>query len=175
MTNRSPPPWARAGNRLNSALLLPTLGDGKTESLFLPRFSSPFLVSPLSGAVWNFPAAKRGEITLSVYLPGGGLRVSLLDHWRNPADETVGEEAPVSAVLTGEALGHSADRPAFSEVRLSFDCEKGVAVLSYGETGQTLPLSAAVPYGLCDLHLQCAALFEDPDGSYISSIRYRGQ
>lgn len=164
-----------AYNRISGALLLPTPGYGRNESLFLSRPDSPFLISPLTGAVWNFPAGQCGRVTLSVFLPGGGLRLSLLDHWRNPSDPTVAGEAPVSVVLTKDILGQNADNPSFAEVTFTFSCEKGSAVLSCAGYETALPLRTVPPYGFSYLHLQCAARETDLAGSYIASVAYTAE
>ncbi|MCQ2413220.1 MAG: glycoside hydrolase [Clostridia bacterium] len=160
-----------AYNRENGVRLLPSPLEDGTEALYVAPSVSPFTISPATGAVWNFPMAKRGEATLDLHVGGAGLRVSLLDHWRNPSDETVADEAPISLLLTIDAENEAADAPFFKTVRVKFDLDAGTAELIDRESVTKLSLSSVPPFGLCYLHLQSVG-DRGAEGSYIRSLGF---
>lgn len=161
-----------AYNRTHGALLLPSPEQNGKEALHITYLQDDRLVSCLGGAVWNFPIAIAGRVTLCAYLPGKGLRVSLLDHWMNPCDETVSYYADASVVLSG---GDGTADPRFSVYTLDFDCESGtLLLLKDGKTVSEHPMRGDCPNGLCYLHLQTAAAAPDASGSYVSRIEFTG-
>lgn len=61
------------------------------------------LVSDIRGAVWNFPAARKGEIALKAKFNKGfkGAKIMLHDRWINPSDEVADTLALASIKLPG--------------------------------------------------------------------------
>lgn len=158
-----------AYNRVPSTLLLPSPEENGKEALHLAPIEDERLLNGYSGAVWNFPAAKRGRITLRAYLPGKGLRVSLFDYWVNPTDDTVPYFAPFSIVLRGDMQGDEL----FTEFIITFDCDsKQVAVQSGEYVKLHFTLNGELPHGLHYLHLQSAVAENDTLGSYVSGWRF---
>lgn len=134
-----------AWNRTNGALLVPDPAGDFGEVLMLRRVDDPALYSPTQGVVWNFPAAKRGEVTVRL-AETGGMRLALLDHWMNSCDDTLPLYAGVCLELPASGA---------AEIKVAFDTGAGEAkATSNGELLCTLPLNGAAPNGFCYLHLQ---------------------
>ncbi len=159
-----------AYNRTHGALLVPSPENDGHEVLHICRTDDDRLVSNVGGAVWNFPAAMSGSVSFGLHIDGEGLRVSLVDHWLNPCDPTVRTLAHVSAHLTSGMLS---SQKVFTEVRLDFDCEAGMAALFVNNRYiSRTRLHGTAPHGLCYLHLQSAAEKPDPLGALISFMKF---
>lgn len=158
-----------AYNRTHGALLIPSPESEGHEVLHICRTNDPRLVSNVGGAVWNFPAARRGTVTLRVKIAGAPLRVSLLDQWLNPCDPTVGEVAFASFKLTKE------DTPfEFKEISLRFDCEsRKVSIDIEGASISSFSLKGDMPNGISYLHLQSGAEEADFDGAMIAELSFQ--
>ena len=155
-----------AYNRVSSALLLPSPENNGKEALHIAPLEDKRLLNGYSGAVWNFPASKKGKIALRAYLPGKGLRVSLFDYWVNPIDDTVPYFAPFSIVLRKNMQNDEQ----FTTFEITFDCEsKRVTVEAGDYVKLTFPLNGELPHGLHYLHLQSAVAENDTEGSYVSA------
>ena len=159
-----------AYNRINTALLLPSPENNGKEALFLAPQTEPHLISKVSGAVWNFPALRKGKLTLRAYLPGGALRLSLLDHWFNPTDDSVEYFAPFSVNLRRDMQ----DGELFTTFEIEFDTENMTARLSAGKyLDLSFRMNGEAPNGLCYLHLQYAS--DDMNGAYITGWEVKGE
>ena len=162
-----------AYNRTHGALLVPSPENDGHEVLHICRTDDDRLVSNVGGAVWNFPAARRGSVFVGIHVDGDGLRVSLLDHWINPCDPTVRNTSNISAHITSGMLSST---KTFSEVRIDFDTSMGAAALYVnGRYVSRTRIRGSAPNGLCYLHLQSAAENPDPRGSLISYMRFHAQ
>ena len=159
-----------AYNRVNSVCMIPDpLREGR-EAMQICRSSDPRLVNGIGGAVWNFPAAKRGTVKIKFLVDGEGIRVSLLDHWVNPTDEEVRLVADFTGVITAAA---QRSRDSYTELRLLFDCEANtVAVYADNRFLSQVTMKHAHPHGLCYLHLQSAAAGSDPRGTLIAGMEF---
>ena len=152
---------------------MPSPENNYKESLFIRRVDDDLLVSGIGGATWNFPMAKKGTLKIRAYIPGKGLRVSLLDYMMNPTDDTVEYFADMSVVLRGDMQPNG---ELFSEFIIDFDCERESAVISCGDYMRIeKKLGGTHPFGLCYLHLQSAATEEDKSGAYISEIDFKAE
>jgi hypothetical protein len=89
-----------AWNRTNGAVMVPDPDGNFEEALLLVTTRDPRLFSNIQGAVWNFPAAGSGKVTVRLRIYGEGLRLSLMDRWFNPVDTTVDKLASYSCVIT---------------------------------------------------------------------------
>ena len=69
------------------------------------------LVSDIRGAVWNFPAARKGEIALKAKFNKGfkGAKIMLHDRWINPSDE-VADTLALASIRLPESLGDGSTR-----------------------------------------------------------------
>jgi hypothetical protein len=127
----------------------------------------PRLFNRTQGVVWNFPAMKKGQITLKLKVSGKPLRISLTDRWFNPCDETVDFYAQLSCTLDKEAAG--ADN--WQEVNISFDLTEKQYTLSLRD-GRAYPLSfkGEAPAGLSYLILQNTSQDPDFEGTLVKSF-----
>lgn len=160
-----------AYNRTNAALLVPSPENDGREALHICTGDDERLVSNIGGAVWNFPASKKGRITVRTLVKGGGLRLSLLDYWMNPTDDTVGYFADFSFVVRSDMMDGN---KCYTDIVLKFDCERNIVTVTSGEY---LNMSFNMqhndhPNGLCYLHMQSASKTKDADGSLVSEIEY---
>ncbi|MBE6589333.1 MAG: exo-alpha-sialidase [Ruminococcaceae bacterium] len=159
-----------AYNRVNSALMLPDpVNDGK-EVLHICRTEDPRLVSNVGGAVWNFPIAKRGSVTVKLHVAGDGLRISLLDQWVNPSDDEIKQIADFTAVVTSAI---QEDKIFYTRVRIDFDCDaNAIEVYVNDKFLSKAKLKGTHPNGLCYLHMQSASALTDLKGALISEISF---
>ncbi len=161
-----------AWNRTYGALLVPDPDETWGEVLQICRIRDPRLVSETQGAVWNFPAARSGTVTIEMRVGGAGVAVSLTDRWYNVIDETVRAEAPFSLPLDRTRLAPDV----WHTVRIRFDTARGAAAVdSDGAPLGTFPLRAEAPHGICYLHLQSLAGEPDGVGTYIRSIAMQSE
>lgn len=156
-----------AWNRTNGALLVPSPDGAWEEALQICRVPDPRLFSDRQGVVWNFPAMKRGSVSVELTVIDAGLRVCLCDHWMNPCDVY----APLYAAFTLEL-----DRPRIGggrqTIRVEFDTEAGRASVFRGDSVLfAVKMTNPAPTGLSYLHLQTLAEGADPTGSYVHSLR----
>lgn len=168
-----------AWNRMPGATLVrdpdtdaPPPGEKRSvrEVLQLARVDDPRLVSTRQGVVWNFPAARKGTVTVTCRIVGAGFRLTLADHWINPCDETGPGLSPFSRPVM------PSDVPAtgWHDVTAAWDCDAGHVTLSVdGKTIATQPLAHVPPFGLSYLHLQTLAEQADPQGTYIRHLSKR--
>ena len=166
--------WAGhcAWNRMPGATLVrdpdtdnPPAGQPRSvrEVLQLCRIRDPRLVSDRQGIVWNFPAARKGTVTLDCRIVGSGFRLTLADHWMNPCDETGPKLSPLSEPVDLPALR----APGWHKLTVRWDCDVGTAELyADGAFVRTVPLASVPRFGLSYLHLQTLAEEMDAEGAY---------
>ena len=178
-------PTAHSGhcalNRTSLALLVPSpansygkagacIMDDYNEALHLTRVEDERLISGIAGAVWNFPIHRKGKVCVRAYIPGKGLRVSLLDYWMNPCDDTVEYFADYSIVLRSDMQYGEM----FTDFIFDFDCDRGTVILTAGDKLRLeRKLNGEHPDGLCYLHLQ--SVDGDYDGAYIGTIDFKAE
>ncbi len=161
-----------AWNRTNGALLMPDPAGSTGEALQICRVRDKRLVSELQGAVWNFPKAYRGEITLGLYLAGEGIHVRLCDHWMNAGDPDAGMWANFDFTLNGRTLPVGE----WVTVIVRFDTDAGMAEVFCGERKLfDVRMQNPAPDGLTYVHLQTAAATEDFGGVYVNKISCAGK
>lgn len=157
-----------AYNRTHGAMLIPSPESEGHEVLHICRTDDPRLVSNTGGAVWNFPAATHGTVTVRARVDGEPLRLSLLDQWLNPCDPTVSNVAFLSFELSKNMTGNE-----FRNINIEFDCDRQVATVNVGDTDKiSLPLVGNMPNGICYLHLQSAAKTADLNGALIARLSF---
>ena len=172
-----------AWNRRAGAQLMPGPDDDWREALLIGRHPDKRLFSSREGAVWNFPAAGKGRITLELTMTPGnrGIRISLTDRWINPCDEFIREIAVFSLLISGDgAIGGTLLAPPGKHSVLTIDfslADDMVAIISH-TTGQCFRCrgtqSLKAPFGnpveLSYLHLQSNADEADENGVFIHSV-----
>ncbi|MBR5308188.1 MAG: exo-alpha-sialidase [Clostridia bacterium] len=156
-------------NRVSGCLLVPSPLNDNHEVLHIASSADSRLVSPICGAVWNFPIAKKGTVKISANIIGKGLRVSLLDYWMNPCDDTVEYYADYSIVLRPDM---HPDGELFSDFTFDFDCEEGNVTVKCGDyLCLTKKLNGEHPNGICYLHMQSVGK-DDLDGAYVAGMDF---
>ncbi len=157
-----------AWNRTNGALLAQDPDGNFEEALRVCRVRDERLVFEKQGAVWNFPAAKRGEVSVRLRVEGAGVRLCLTDHWYNACDETVGDFAPFRLEVEDVA------KDVWHDLIIRYDAQARAAdALLDGRPWRRLEMQADAPYGLCYLHIQTLAEAEDFRGTYIKRMAMR--
>ena len=171
--NFKPPAGHCAYNRRPGAQLIPDPEPekGPREVLQIARIPDPRLVTDRQGAVWNFPALAAGRLDIVLRFPENsqGVRLSLLDHWRNPSDETVADDATYTFALVPGA-GIPCDR------WLHFAVEWNVCGAKLSVDGMFIMesvLHGECPNGLSYLHLQSLADEADVAGTLVRSCSVR--
>ncbi|MBR4654821.1 MAG: exo-alpha-sialidase [Kiritimatiellae bacterium] len=160
-------------NRIPGAAMVrePDTSRGtRRECLQICRIRDERLVDDHQGIAWNFPAAKRGEVSFECRIDGAGVRVSLCDHWINPCDWAVESRSPFSMKLDAEALG---GKGRWTVARFAWDLDQGTVVFTADGRSTTLPLrkEGFSPFGISYLHLQTLAEGHDPQGAFFRYLR----
>lgn len=166
---------------------------GEPYRIFLPRELGPNLVEderfsggrawhvrrPGSGAadcaVWNFPAGKRGRVTLRVMLGRGshGAAFSLTDRFYNPNDPTADEEAMfVLAVGRDGRIGDTELIPGqWHSLDIDFDTEAERAFLRVdSQDGGFVRMANKTADGVSYLRIRSTADAADPTGILIDRV-----
>lgn len=137
------------------------------EVLQLARIHDPRLVSERQGVVWNFPASRKGRVSLDCRVDGSGFQLALSDRWMNPCDETGPRRSAFCREVTGEEL----PRGSWHVLSVAWDEDAGTAEMSVdGRLRRTVQLASLPPFGLSYLHLQTLADGPDAEGSYFRSF-----
>lgn len=156
-----------AYNRTNGAILAQDPDNNFEEALQICRIEDERLVYKKQGAVWNFPASKTGRVAVKLRIEGSGVSLALTDHWYNPADETVKNEA----FLSVDADENVISKGSWHVVEFLYNTEKmETKILIDGNLYQTIYSDIEAPNGLCYLHIQTLAEFEDFKGTYIKTL-----
>lgn len=162
--------WAGhcAWNRLPGAVMMKDERGSIREVLQLTRIRDPRMVSDRQGVVWNFPAARKGRVTVECRVVGAGFRLTLADHWMNPCDEFGPKASPLSVEMTAKKLPGGK----WHKLTADWDEDRGTAVLAVdGRRIAEEKLSSLPPFGLSYLHLQTLAEDTDPEGTYFRLFR----
>ena len=170
-----------AYNRVPGALLTrePDTGpDTVREALQICRIRDPRLVNDRQGAVWNFPALRKGRLEVECRIEGEGFRLSLADRWFNPCDELAGAYSPFEVAVTPQNFGRGRwrklvvtwdfDAPEHHEVIATVDGEEIAHKWLDNWLEERIP-----PAGVSYLHLITLAEDEDTKGSYFRSFSVR--
>lgn len=126
------------------------------------------------GALWNFPAMKKGSFTTSVRIPqdSKGGELLLNDRWFNPTDTTASYFCSYALSLDRESLGIKDDE--FHQLRIEWDLEGETTVANVfvdkrKKASLTLPLRNTVRHGISYVHFQSSKEY-DPVGFEIESV-----
>lgn len=162
-------PWGHcAWNRTNGALMVPSPDGEFREVLHLTTINDPRLYNSRQGVVWNFPAARKGEVVVTLKLDGPGIRFSLTDRWFNPCDDSVAGQAQFSWDFTRR---ENAGTGFWKKIVFRWDTEAGkVRVLPDGLPEKEFVAAAPAPAGFCYLHCQTVSEQEDFAGCYIREL-----
>ena len=144
---------------------MPDPEGGYGEVLSISKHHDERLINDIGGATWNFPASKRGTVSVEIKIAEKQARISLTDRWYNTCDPYAAIQSPFSFELDAFDIGDE-----FIKVDIAYDTEKGVAdVLADGKHLFKVRMSHDCPTGLSYLVLQCATDGESK-GFYIKSL-----
>ncbi len=156
-----------AYNRTHGALPAPDPVGDFSEVLRVCRIKDDRLVDDRQGVVWNYPATVTGKVTVTLRVQGSGVALSLTDHWYNPCDGTVLDEAPFTFAYAEK----KSDVHVWDTVTFCYDTGKRTAqVLVNGEPVQTLAMRGEAPNGLSYLHIRTLAEDNDPEGTLLKKL-----
>ncbi|MDD6735024.1 MAG: sialidase family protein [Clostridiales bacterium] len=151
-------------NRTHGAVMIPSPDMVKQDVLFISRIKDDRLISEVQGAVWNFPAGKKGVFTAEIMNKGKGVALSLTDRWFNPIDTYVREAAQISVNIDGSCIPYNK----WCTVRVLWDCdEKTFSVYADDDKVCGGEIIGSCPNGLCYVHFQSLAEDVDSLGTYI--------
>lgn len=130
--------------------------DPMRHVLNIPYVPNDTLVADNEGAVWNFPATRSGELSLSLRIPEKTTEVKLLlnDRWFNPSDTVARHFSMYEKSLSRQSLGIRDTK--WHTVKIVWDLDKkapsGILYVD-GKRKQKLPLLNPSVHGLSYLHL----------------------
>ncbi|MBE7047558.1 MAG: exo-alpha-sialidase [Ruminococcaceae bacterium] len=161
-----------AYNRTNGALLLPDPEGNHEEVLSIGRIEDERLVYKKQGAVWNYPASKKGSLNIKLRVLKSGVAISLSDHWYNPCDETAKIESHISFDITKDI----APDDKWTDIKVDFDTEKSYAkIYADNELIKEEKITENAPLGLMFVHIQTLAEGEDFEGTLIKHLAFQGK
>ena len=128
------------------------LVDGKLE---IRHTENDSLLSSQRGAVWNFPAFRKGEIRFSVQFnnPNSQAKFLLSDRWFNPTDTTAQLFAPFVVPLNPQKLGIKNND--FHEIRIEWDvisAKKSAVIFVNNKRKMTIQLNFSTQHGISYIH-----------------------
>ena len=159
-----------AWNRTNGALMLPDPDGSREEAVYIAAQADERLVSPMQGVVWNFPAAKRGELSLRMMVLEDGLTLSLTDRWFNPIDPYISHYAR----FTIEADSELCPAGQWADVEFRWD-ESGCEVFVNGQPAAHLNPQHDAPHGLCYLAVQSVDEYTGRKGAYLKRMSMKSR
>lgn len=169
-------------NRCVGAALIPHPDGTMREVLQVASHPDVRLLEQKEGAVWNFPASWRGELTLRLRLPlgGQGTQITLIDRWLNPTDPVVAKLSqfvihidPQGTINGKTKLLHDEWKNLIIRWNLPAD---HVAFFSIdGCTWHEIPLATPTVNGPSYLHIQSMAPADDLLGLLVESVHMRNQ
>ncbi len=166
-----------AYNREAGARLINHPNKQGAKALHIGRRENAEVICENDGAVWNFPAGRKGKFVINIMLNAGGQggRICLMDRWVNPTDLLAGHYAMYSFSFDGDGKSNGKK---FLEVgrrhELRFewnDLQAGDCRLYIdGKRAMLLPLNRPSVNGISYAHLQSAATETDSAGFLVESV-----
>lgn len=157
-------------NRTNGALLVPDPETDYKECLLVSKHYDERLYSNLEGVVWNYPASKKGKVSVSLKIAGDIARITLSDRWFNPCDKFAGTLSPFYFELDADDVGDK-----FVTIDINYDTElKKAEVYLKDEKLFNVKMNGNCDLGLSYLIIQCIAEKESK-GTYIRKLENIGE
>lgn len=127
------------------------------------------LVQDNDGAVWNFPAAKSGEVTLRVMMPKESQKVDLVinDRWFNPTDTVAKHKGIYNIPLERKALKIKDDK--WHNITVKWQDGKSAEVYVDKRRVLKTPVINKTLHGASYLHL-ISGKVQDDKGILIESV-----
>jgi len=155
-----------AWNRAPSAFLMPDPEGGYGEVLSISSHHDERMLNDIGGATWNFPASKRGTVSIEIKIAEKEAMFVLTDRWYNTCDPYAAIQSPFSFKIDKNDVGEG-----FVNVDVAYDTEVGSADIYANEKHLfNVKMAHACPTGLSYLILQCVTDGEST-GFYIKNIK----
>lgn len=140
-------------NRQAQPLLVPHPDRPGQRVLRLGYTRNDSLVQDNDGAVWNFPAARNGELIMRLQIPEKAARVHLIlnDRWFNPTDSVARHECMYTLPLTRNRLQISDN--GWHHLRILWQQNRPAQLYVDGKKQATLPVICPTEHGPSYLHL----------------------
>lgn len=160
--------------RKEGARLVADPDDSTKKALKLIKDNDPTLYNGRQGAVWNFPAARAGELTLGVrFAKGfGGASIALTDVWSQPTNDLTSLQAPylifVPTTLEYGSFTFAPDK--WYEMTVKWN-ENQATVYVDGVAVKTIEKAAEYLHGLSYLRLRNEAVWDDAAGFFVRNVK----
>ena len=155
-----------AWNRAPAAYLLPDPDGSLNEVLNISSHKDQRLYNNIGGAVWNFPASKKGCVTVELKLSENKAVFTLTDRWYNACDAYCRYLSPFSFEIDAKTIGTS-----YVKISIEYDTENETAsVFSNGNKILDAKAKFPAPTGISYLVMQCASE-GDSEGFYVKSLK----
>ncbi len=152
-------------NRISSAVMLPDPEGGYRDYPFIGGKTDERLMHQTRGLVWNFPAARAGEVSIALRLDCASMHVTLSDRWFNPADVYAPALSPLYFEIKKEEV-----KDGFFTLTVRFDTQSGWALLLLdGQQIKKEKMKDCLNAGLSYLILQCEPS-EATSGIYLKEL-----
>ncbi len=142
-----------------------SLEDGK---LLVKYIEDDTLLTSVRGAVWNFPAFRKGRLSLSISFKDVNSNGELIlnDRWFNPTDVVAGHFAPFTIPLDPKKLKIRDNKSHVIEIEWDLNKNKPTATVFVDKRKRmTIPLSNESLHGISYLHLLSSK--ESDDKGYL--------
>lgn len=157
-----------AWNRMPGAVLMPDPDENYEEAVFIRANADKRLFSPQQGLVWNFPAAKCGEVCVRMRPGEEEITLTLADRWFNPCDSLVGAFSPFQVKVSDAVC----PKGQWSELIIRWNEEYAECTLNC-EPFLKIKAACAAPNGLCYLVIQSAQYPSEKTGGYVKKLTMR--
>lgn len=156
-------------NRQEAPLLVPHPDRSQANAFHLGYTPNDSLVQDNDGALWNFPAAPDGKVSLRIKLSPHAQRVDLVlnDRWFNPTDTVARHEGMYTLPLQRERLRISDEQ--WHEVTVTWRKNREAKVFVDGKRRGSLPLHKPTEHGISYLHL-IGGHTPDKEGLWIERV-----
>lgn len=142
------------------------------NALWLHYEKADSLVSDTRGAVWNFPAARKGKFETSVKIADDADNISLIlnDRWMNPTDTVALKESQFVVPLSRKQLGIKDTK--WHTVKVEWNLEQKnpeATVYVDGKRRDRIKINRPSVHGISYAHY-IAVPSEDNKGIYVESV-----
>ncbi len=160
-------------DRVECDILRPHSDDPSKRMITIGYAKVDTLVSDRQGAVWNFPAARNGELKVSAKLPSGSEPIKLIlnDRWFNATDDVAEHKSIYAVELSRKALGIRDDE--WHEIEIRWSQNRSAQLYLDGRRSRVaVPLKGRTEHGVSYVHF-LGGVSEDSVGVSIERVAAR--
>ncbi len=159
-------------NRQEAPILIPHPEKKEAHVIKIGYTPNDSLVQDQDGALWNFPAAKNGEIVASVKIPSSSKKISMIvnDRWFNPTDSVAKYECQYLVSLDRKELKIRDDK--WHEIVLKWKHNNAAMLYVDGRKRMSIPLVRPSKHGSSYLHF-LGGIEPDSTGVLIERVKAR--